>query len=217
LKASLISREVIADSIELCSRGHLFDGIVCLVGCDKTIPGAIIALGRLDIPGVILYNGSIYPGVYKGKRDATIVTIFEAIGAYRAGKMTAEDLYEIDRSAVRARGMRRAVHGQHDVDGPRDPGPLAGGLNGIPAQHPTRTRLRIVAGEVVMDLVRRDVRPKEFVTRKSIDNAIACVAAYGRLDQRRSAPASRLPTSTAFHSRSTSSVRSPIGRRSSAT
>src|SRR5437660_9215898 len=92
MKASLVSREVIADSIELTARGHLFDGLVCLVGCDKTIPAAAMALARLDIPGVVLYNGTIYPGVYKGK-DATIVTIFEAVGAYRAGKITAEELY----------------------------------------------------------------------------------------------------------------------------
>src|SRR5678809_1540478 len=88
MKASLISREVIADSIELVVRGHLLDGLVCLVGCDKTIPGAAMALGRLDRPGVILYNGTIYPGTYKGVRNATVVTVFEAIGAYRAGRIT---------------------------------------------------------------------------------------------------------------------------------
>src|SRR5476649_1785923 len=87
MKASLVSREVIADSIELVARGHLFDGLVCLVGCDKTIPAAAMALGRLDLPAVILYNGTIYPGTYKGQRNATVVTVFEAIGAYRAGKI----------------------------------------------------------------------------------------------------------------------------------
>ena len=85
MKSSLVSREVVADSIELVVRGHLLDGVVCLVGCDKTIPGAAMALGRLDVPGTILYNGTIYPGTYKGVRDATVVTVFEAIGAYRAG------------------------------------------------------------------------------------------------------------------------------------
>ncbi len=88
MKASLVSREVIADSIELVVRGHLFDGLVCLVGCDKTIPAAAMAVGRLDLPAVILYNGTIYPGMYKGQRDATVVTVFEAIGAYRAGKIS---------------------------------------------------------------------------------------------------------------------------------
>jgi dihydroxy-acid dehydratase len=180
MKASLISREVIADSIELCSRGHLFDGVVCLVGCDKTIPGAIIALGRLDIPGVILYNGTIYPGVYKGKRDATIVTIFEAIGAYRAGKMSAEDLYEIESVSCPGAG---ACGGQYTANTMSMVLEILGlspaGLNGIPAQDPKKDEASHRCGEIVMDLVRRDVRPKEFVTRKSIENAIACVAATG--------------------------------------
>jgi dihydroxy-acid dehydratase len=180
MKASLISREVIADSIELCSRGHLFDGLVCLVGCDKTIPGAIIALGRLDIPGVILYNGTIYPGVYKGKRDATIVTIFEAIGAYRAGNMKAEELYEIESVSCPGAG---ACGGQYTANTMSMVLEVLGlspaGLNGIPAEHPDKDAAARRCGEIVMDLVRRDVRPKEFVTRKSIDNAIACVAATG--------------------------------------
>ena len=97
MKASLISREVVADSIELVARGHLFDGLVCLVGCDKTIPAAAMAVARLDLPGVILYNGTIYPGIYKGQARATIVTVFEAIGAYRAGKISAS------RSCTRSR------------------------------------------------------------------------------------------------------------------
>jgi dihydroxy-acid dehydratase len=180
MKASLISREVIADSIELCSQGHLFDGIVCLVGCDKTIPGAIIALGRLDIPGVILYNGTIYPGVYKGKRDATIVTIFEAIGAYRAGKMTAEELYEIESVSCPGAG---ACGGQYTANTMSMTLEILGlspaGLNGIPAQDPKKDEASHRCGEIVMDLVHRDVRPKEFVTRKSIENAIACIAATG--------------------------------------
>ena len=180
MKASLISREVIADSIELCARGHLFDGIVCLVGCDKTIPGAIIALGRLDIPGLILYNGTIMPGVYKGKRDATIVTIFEAIGAYRAGKMSAEELYEIESVSCPGAG---ACGGQYTANTMSMTLEILGlspaGLNGIPAQDSRKDEAARRCGEIVMDLVRRDVRPKEFVTRKSIENAIACVAATG--------------------------------------
>jgi dihydroxy-acid dehydratase len=180
MKASLISREVIADSIELCTRGHLLDGLVCLVGCDKTIPGAIIALGRLDIPGVILYNGTIYPGVYKGKRDATIVTIFEAIGAYRAGKMAAEELYEIESVSCPGAG---ACGGQYTANTMSMTLEILGlspaGLNGIPAEHPDKDDAARRCGEIAMDLVTRDVRPKEFVTRKSIENAIACVAATG--------------------------------------
>jgi dihydroxy-acid dehydratase len=180
MKASLISREVIADSIELCVRGHMLDGVVCLVGCDKTIPGAAIALGRLDRPGLILYNGSIYPGVYKGKRDATIVTIFEAVGAYRAGKMSAEDLYEIESVSCPGAG---ACGGQYTANTMSMVLEILGlspaGLNGIPAEHPDKDKAAHRCGEIVMDLIRRDVRPKEFVTRKSIDNAIACVAATG--------------------------------------
>jgi dihydroxy-acid dehydratase len=180
MKASLISREVIADSIELCVRGHMLDGVVCLVGCDKTIPGAAIALGRLDRPGLILYNGTIYPGVYKGKRDATIVTIFEAIGAYRAGKMAAEELYDIESVSCPGAG---ACGGQYTANTMSMVMEILGlspaGLNGIPAEHPDKDKAAERCGEIVMDLIRRDVRPKEFVTRQSIENAIACVAATG--------------------------------------
>jgi dihydroxy-acid dehydratase len=180
MKASLISREVIADSIELCVRGHMLDGLVCLVGCDKTIPGAAIALGRLDRPGLILYNGTIYPGMYKGKRDATIVTIFEAIGAYRAGKMSAEDLYEIESVSCPGAG---ACGGQYTANTMSMVMEILGlspaGLNGIPAEHPDKDKAAERCGEIVMDLIRRDARPKDFVTRKSIENSIACVAATG--------------------------------------
>jgi dihydroxy-acid dehydratase len=180
MKASLISREVIADSIELCVRGHMLDGLVCLVGCDKTIPGAAIALGRLDRPGLILYNGTIYPGMYKGKRDATIVTIFEAIGAYRAGKMSAEELYEIESVSCPGAG---ACGGQYTANTMSMVMEILGlspaGLNGIPAEHPDKDKAAERCGEIVMDLIRRDARPKDFVTRKSIENAIACVAATG--------------------------------------
>src|SRR4029079_18255395 len=99
MKASLISREVIADSIELVVRGHLLDGLVCLVGCDKTVPAAAMALARPPVPGRALYNGTIYPGVIDGVRNATVVTVFEAIGAYRAGKISLERLYEVENAA----------------------------------------------------------------------------------------------------------------------
>jgi dihydroxy-acid dehydratase len=113
MKASLVSREVVADSIELVVRGHLLDGVVCLVGCDKTIPGAALALGRLDVPGLVLYNGTIYPGVYKGRRDATVVTVFEAIGRYRAGTMTLDELYEVENAACPGPG---ACGGQYTAN-----------------------------------------------------------------------------------------------------
>jgi dihydroxy-acid dehydratase len=180
MKASLISREVIADSIELVMRGHLLDGIVCLVGCDKTIPAAAMALGRLDVPGLVLYNGTIYPGTYKGKRNATVVTVYEAIGAYRAGKISLEELYEIENVACPGAG---ACGGQFTANTMSTVMEFLGispaGLNGIPAEDPAKDEAARRCGELVMDLVRRDARPSSFITRASIDNAIASVAATG--------------------------------------
>ena len=180
MKASLVSREVIADSIELTARGHLFDGLVCLVGCDKTIPAAAMALARLDVPGLVLYNGTIYPGVYKGKRDATIVTVFEAVGAYRAGKITLDELYEVENVSCPGPG---ACGGQFTANTMSTVmeflGLSPGGLNGIPAEDPAKDEAARRCGELVMDLVRRDVRPSAIVDRRSIENAIASVAATG--------------------------------------
>lgn len=179
MKASLISREVIADSIELVVRGHLLDGVVCLVGCDKTIPGAAMALARLDVPGLVLYNGTIYPGTYKG-RDLTIVSVFEAVGAYRAGKISLEELYEIESAACPGAG---ACGGQYTANTMSTAmeflGLSPGGLNGIPAEDPKKDEAAQRAGELAMTLVRHDIRPKHIVTRKSIENAIASVAATG--------------------------------------
>jgi len=180
MKASLVSREVIADSIELTVRGHLLDGVVCLVGCDKTIPGAVIALGRLDVPGIVLYNGTIYPGMYKGKRQATVVTVFEAIGAYRAGKITLDELYEVEQVACPGAG---ACGGQYTANTMSTVCEFLGispaGLNGIPAEDPAKDEAARRTGEIVMDLVRDDVRPGRFITRESIENGIASVAATG--------------------------------------
>jgi dihydroxy-acid dehydratase len=179
MKASLISREVIADSIELVMRGHLLDGLVCLVGCDKTIPGAAMALGRLDVPGLVLYNGTIYPGTYKG-RDLTVVSVFEAVGAYRAGKMSLEELYEIESAACPGAG---ACGGQFTANTMSLVMEFLGlspaGLNGIPAEDPKKEAAAHEAGELVMRLVRDDMRPSAIVTRAAIDNAIASVAATG--------------------------------------
>ncbi|MFP5342584.1 MAG: dihydroxy-acid dehydratase, partial [Candidatus Limnocylindria bacterium] len=180
MKASLISREVVADSIELVVRGHLLDGVVCLVGCDKTLPGAAMALGRLDVPGLILYNGTIYPGVYKGKRDATVVTVFEAIGAYRAGTITLDELYEVENAACPGAG---ACGGQFTVNTMATVLEFMGlspaGLNGIPAEDPDKDAAARRSGEIAMDLVRRDARPSSFVSRRAIENGIASVAATG--------------------------------------
>jgi dihydroxy-acid dehydratase len=179
MKASLVSREVIADSIELVVRGHLLDGLVCLVGCDKTIPGAAMALARLDVPGLVLYNGTIYPGTYKG-RDQTIVSVFEAVGAYRAGKISVEELYEIESTACPGAG---ACGGQFTANTMSMVMEFLGlspaGLNGIPAEDPKKDAAARSAGELVMTLVRHDIRPKDIVTRAAIENAIASIAATG--------------------------------------
>jgi dihydroxy-acid dehydratase len=180
MKASLVSREVIADSIELVARGHLFDGLVCLVGCDKTIPAAAMALARLDLPGLVLYNGTINPGVLRGKRDATVVTVFEAIGAYRAGKITLEELREIEDVSCPGPG---ACGGQFTANTMSTAleflGISPGGLNGIPAENPGKADAARRAGELVMRLVNEGTRPSAIMTRAAIDNAIASVAATG--------------------------------------
>jgi dihydroxy-acid dehydratase len=179
MKASLISREVIADSIELVVRGHLLDGLVCLVGCDKTIPAAAMALARLDVPGLVLYNGTIYPGTYKG-RDLTVVSVFEAVGAYRAGKMSLEELYDIESAACPGAG---ACGGQFTANTMSMVMELLGlspaGLNAIPAEDPAKDDAARKAGELAMTLVRHDIRPSQIVTRAAIENAIAGVAATG--------------------------------------
>ncbi len=179
MKASLISREVIADSIELVARGHLFDGLVCLVGCDKTIPAGAMALGRLDIPGLVLYNGTIMPGTYKGK-PADVVTVFEAIGAYRAGKITLEDLYEAENGACPGAG---ACGGQFTANTMSTVMEFLGlspaGLNGIPAEDPKKEEAARRAGELVMTLVHHDIRPSHIVNRNALENAVASVSATG--------------------------------------
>src|SRR5574338_614279 len=179
MRASLVSREVIADSIELVVRGHLLDGLVCLVGCDKTIPAAALALGRLDVPGLILYNGTIYPGTYKG-RDVDIVSVFEAVGAYRAGKLSVEELYDIESAACPGAG---ACGGQYTANTMsmvmEGLGLSPAGLNGIPAEDPDKDAAARQAGELAMTLVRHDVRPSSIVTRNALENAIAGVAATG--------------------------------------
>ena len=124
MKASLVSREVIADSIELVCRGQLFDAAVCVVGCDKTIPAAAMALARMNLPGLVLYGGTIAAGKYKGK-DVTIQDVFEAVGAHSAGKMKLEDLKRLGRRMSRRRRVRRSVHRQHDGDGHGVHRPLA--------------------------------------------------------------------------------------------
>jgi len=179
MKASLVSREVVADSIETVARGHLFDGLVCLVGCDKTIPGSAMALLRMDLPGLVLYNGTIYPGVYKGQ-NADIITVFEAVGAYRAGKITLDELYDIESASCPGAG---ACGGQYTANTMSTVMEFIGlspaGLNGIPAEDPAKDEAARRCGELVMDLVVRDVRPSAIVDRRALENGIASVAATG--------------------------------------
>jgi len=179
MKTSLISREVIADSIELVARGHMFDGIVALVACDKTIPGAAMALLRLNIPAVVLYGGTILPGSYKGK-DITIQNVFEAVGANAAGKMSDQELLEIENAACPGAG---ACGGQYTANTMATVMEIIGlsptGLNSIPQVDDRKHDAARSCGEVIMNAVKTNLRPRDIVTRHSIENAIASVAASG--------------------------------------
>jgi dihydroxy-acid dehydratase len=179
MKASLVSREVIADSIELVVRGHLFDGLVCLVGCDKTIPAAAMALARLDLPGLVLYNGSIAPGRFRG-RNITVQDVFEAVGAYAAGKIDGAELHEVESAACPGAG---ACGGQFTANTMSTALEFLGispaGLNGIPAVNRGKGDAAEECGRLVMRLVRDDVRPSQIITREAIENAAASVAATG--------------------------------------
>ena len=179
MKASLISREVIADSIELVCRGHSFDAVVALVGCDKTIPGAVMALARLDIPSVVFYGGSIMPGVYEG-RDVTIQDVFEAVGAHAAGRMTDEQLDRMEKAACPGPG---ACGGQFTANTMATAIEALGiapmGSGDVPAMNAGKDEAAVRVGHVVMEALRRDIRPSQVITRKAIENAIATIAATG--------------------------------------
>jgi dihydroxy-acid dehydratase len=179
MRASLVSREVIADSIELVARGHLLDGLVCLVGCDKTLPAAVMALARLDLPGLCLYNGSIAPGRFRGEH-VTIQDVYEQIGACAVGKTSPAELHELENVACPGAG---ACGGQFTANTMATVleflGIAPGGLNAIPALHPGKRAAAEQAGRIVMELVRKDVRPSQIITREAIENAIASVAATG--------------------------------------
>ena len=179
MKASLVSREVVADSIELVTRGNLFDGLVVLVGCDKTIPGGVMALVRLDVPGLVLYGGSIAPGRWEG-RDVTIQDVFEAVGAHAAGALTDARLAALEDVACPGPG---ACGGQFTANTMSTACELLGvspmRANGVPAMSEEKAGAARRAGAIVMDLVRADLRPRRIVTREALENAIAAVAATG--------------------------------------
>lgn len=179
MKTSLISREVVADSIELVTRGHMFDGLVCLVACDKTIPGSALALLRLNIPGVVLYGGSILPGKYKGV-DITIQEVFEAVGACAAGKITDQELLDIENVASPGPG---ACGGQFTANTMATVMELIGlspmNTAMVPQVDDRKHEVAAYCGRVIMDAVMNDRRPRTLCTRAAFENAIASVAATG--------------------------------------
>jgi dihydroxy-acid dehydratase len=179
MKTSLVSREVIADSIELVARGHLFDALVVLVGCDKTIPGGAMALARLDVPGVLLYGGSIMPGHWRG-RDVTIQDVFEAVGAHAAGKMSDEDLADLERHAspgAGACGAQFTANTMAMVFEILGLSPMGSSM--VPAEDGAKPEVARQAGRLVMDVLARGQRPSDIITRAGIENAIAAIATSG--------------------------------------
>jgi len=177
MRASLVSREVIADSIELAVRGALCDGVVALSGCDKTIPGTMMALARLDVPGLMLYGGTIMPGDFRGK-PVTIQDVFEAVGACAAGRITEGELRALEDVACPGAG---ACGGQYTANTMAMAGEMLGispmGLNDVPAVDPRKPGVAMRAGEIVMRLVAEDLRPSQILTRVAFENAITAVAA----------------------------------------
>jgi dihydroxy-acid dehydratase len=179
MKTSLVSREVVADSIELVARGHMFDAVVALSGCDKTIPGTVMALARLNVPSVMLYGGSVAPGRFQD-RDVTILDVFEAVGAVAAGRMTEEELSELESVAHATAG---ACGGQFTANTMGMAFEVLGispvAANIVPAMEPTKAEVAEAAGRLVMDVLRRGVKPSDIITRESLENAIAAVAGSG--------------------------------------
>ena len=179
MKASLVSREIIADSIELTGRGYLFDAMIALVACDKTIPGAAMALARLNIPSVLLYGGTIMPGKFQG-HDVTIQDVFEAVGRHAAGTMTDAELLELENVACPGAG---ACGGQYTANTMATVMEVIGlspmGSASVPATDKRKDDVAYRAGQIVMEALKNDLRPSRILTRKAFENAIASVAATG--------------------------------------
>jgi dihydroxy-acid dehydratase len=179
MKTSLVSREVIADSIELVAEGHLFDALVVLTGCDKTIPGGAMALARVNVPGVLLYGGSIMPGRWQG-RDVTIQDVFEAVGAHAAGTMTDEELADLEKHASPGAGACGAQFTANTMGMVFEIlGLSPAGSSMVPAEHGLKPEVARDAGKLVMDVLRRGLRPRDIITREGLENAIAAVATSG--------------------------------------
>ena len=179
MKASLVSREVVADSIELVARGHLFDAVVAISGCDKTIPGTVMALARLDLPGVMLYGGSIMYGEYAGRR-LTVQDVFEAVGAFNAGRISAAELHAVESRACPGAG---ACGGQFTANTMATVFEMMGispmGANDVPAVDPRKEEVAFETGKLVMELLRKGVTPRSLLTRKAFLNGIAGAMATG--------------------------------------
>jgi dihydroxy-acid dehydratase len=179
MRASLVSRELIADSIELVCRGQMFDAVVCVVGCDKTIPAAAMALARLNLPGMVLYGGTIAPGNYRGK-DVTIQDVYEAIGANVAGKMSDTELKQLEDVACPGAG---ACGGQYTANTMSTVMEMIGlspmGFNSVPAMDPQKDQISFDCGQVVMNVLQKGLKPRDILTRDAFENAIASVAATG--------------------------------------
>jgi dihydroxy-acid dehydratase len=179
MRASLVSREIIADSIELVCRGQMFDALVCVVGCDKTIPAAAMALTRLNIPGLVLYGGTIAAGSFRGK-DVTIQDVFEAVGANAAGKMSDNDLRDLENVACPGAG---ACGGQYTANTMSTVMELIGlspmGFNGVPAMDARKDDVAFRCGEIVLNALKNGIRPRDILTRAAFENAIAGVACTG--------------------------------------
>jgi dihydroxy-acid dehydratase len=179
MRASLVSREIIADSIELVCRGQMFDAVVCVVGCDKTIPAAAMALARLNIPGLVLYGGTIAAGQYRGK-DVTIQDVFEAVGANAAGRISDSDLRDLENVACPGAG---ACGGQYTANTMSTVMELIGlspmGFNGVPAMDARKDDVAFRCGAIVMNALKQGIRPRDILTRPAFENAIAGVACTG--------------------------------------
>ena len=179
MKSSLISREVIADSIELTMRGHCYDALVAIAGCDKSLPGSMMAMLRLNVPSVFMYGGSILPGRYKDK-DVTVVDVFEAVGQHSAGKMSDEELHALECVACPSAG---ACGGQFTANTMACVSEAIGlalpGSAGAPAPYTSRDQYAEASGRAVMNLIERNIRPRDIVTRKALENAAVVVAATG--------------------------------------
>jgi dihydroxy-acid dehydratase len=179
MRASLVSREMIADSIELVVDAHLFDAVIAISGCDKTIPGTVMALARLDIPGVMLYGGSIFPGHLHG-HDVSIQDVFEAVGAHAAGKLTDAELTELENAASPGAG---ACGGQFTANTMAMAFEVLGispsGFSMVPATHPRKAQVAADAGKLVLDVLKRGQRPSEIITKDGLENAIAAIACSG--------------------------------------